>query len=97
MKTCVTIADSLDRFRVSVRVLFDMNGKATVLMFRTNFKAEKQQAFVDAMVDHFKITVVDTDKNDYCVLMADMNEKMNQNLAMVDTRYIFEETIVLDY
>ncbi len=41
MKTCVIIADSLDRFRVSVRVLFDMNGNATVLMFRTNFKAEK--------------------------------------------------------
>ena len=38
-----------------------------------------------------------TDKNDYCVLMADMGEKMNLNLAMVDTRYIFEETIVLDY
>ena len=97
MKTCVTIADSLDRFRVSVRVLFDMDGKATVLMFRTNFKAEKQQTFVDAMVKHFGITVVDTDKYGFCVLMADMNEKMNQNLAMVDTRYIFEETIVLDY
>ena len=97
MKTCVTIADSLDRFRVSVRVLFNMDGNATVLAFRTNFKAEKQQAFVDAMVKHFKITVVDTDKNDYCVLMADIDEKMNQNLAMVDTRYIFEETIVLDH
>lgn len=97
MKTCVIIADSLDRFRVNMRVLFDMNGNATVLMFRTNFKAEKQQAFVDAMVKHFGITVVDTDRNDYCVLMANMDEKMNLNLAMVDTRYIFEETIVLDY
>jgi hypothetical protein len=29
--------------------------------------------------------------------MADMGEKMNLNLAMVDTWYIFEETIVLDY
>ena len=50
MKTCVIIADSLDRFRVNMRVLFNMNGNATVLMFRTNFKAEKQQAFVDAMI-----------------------------------------------
>lgn len=102
MKTCVIIADSLDRFRVSVRVLFDMDGKATVLVFRTNFKAKEQRAFVDAISQSFEMwfnaTITEeSDECGNCVLTCETIDGRLMFLAIEDVWSIFEKEIVLDY
>jgi hypothetical protein len=99
METCVTIADSLDRFRVNMRVL---HGEKSVVIMKTNFKAKEQRAFVDAISQSFEMWfhATITEKSDECgncVLTCETINGKHMFLAIANVWSIFEKEIVLDY
>ena len=99
METCVTIADSLDRFRVNIHVL---HGEKSVVIMKTNFKAKEQRAFVDAISQSFEMwfnaTITEeSDECGNCVLTCETIDGRLMFLAIEDVWSIFEKEIVLDY
>lgn len=99
MKTCVIIADSLDRFRVNIHVL---HGEKDVVIMKTNFKAKEQRAFVDAISQSFEMwfnaTITEeSDECGNCVLTCETIDGRLMFLAIEDVWSIFEKEIVLDY
>lgn len=99
MKTCVTIADRLDRFRVNIHVL---HGEKSVVIMKTNFKAKEQRAFVDAISQSFEMwfnaTITEvSDECGNCVLTCETIDGRLMFLAIEDVWSIFEKEIVLDY
>lgn len=99
METCVTIADSLDRFRVKIHVL---HGEKSVVIMKTNFKAKEQRAFVDAISQSFEMwfnaTITEeSDECGNCVLTCETIDGRLMFLAIEDVWSIFEKEIVLNY
>lgn len=95
----MTIADSLDRFRVNMRI---SHGEKSVIIMKTNFKAKEQRAFVDVISQFFEMWLQATiteksDEEGNCVLTCEAINGKHMFVAIANIWSFFEKKIVLNY
>ena len=91
MRTRVAIADSEERYVVTVQIVRECK----VVLFETNFKAELQQDFVQGMDERFDLFKVKENKYGGCVMMARIEKEESAEEIVMDTMQIFENSVAL--